>query len=174
MSGEPGPEPRARWRIRRWTDADYPLLVAANAPEMTRYLAGPETVPQLRRRHERYIRGWDEGMPRMFAIVDEAGVGVGGIGWWESDWNGRGVYETGWNVLPAYQRHGAASAALRLVIGDARTHGDRDLLMACPAVDNEASNAVCRSAGLVRRGPKTDELRGQELELNGWIQRHRG
>lgn len=161
------------YRLRRWTDADLPLLIAANAPEMTAHLGGPETDARVRRRHEQYVRGWDAGMPRMFSIRDDAGVGVGGIGWWPSEWDGHACYEAGWTVLPAFQRRGAASAAVRLLVEDVRAHldaspGAEPLLMACPNVDNDASNALCRTVGFERRGRIEEEYRGVDMTLNVW------
>jgi len=158
-----------RTHLRRWTDVDLPLLEAANAPEMTAHLGGPEADAQVRRRHERYLRTWDEGVPRMYAIVDDAGVGLGGIGWWESDWAGAGVYETGWSVLPEFQGRGVASGALRLLIADVRANGTRRYLTAFPAVGNVPSNALARSAGFELRGTMRETFRGAEMDLNVWV-----
>lgn len=42
----------------------------------------------------------------MFAIVLEDGQRVGIIGYWERTWHGALVYETGWNIAPAFQGRG--------------------------------------------------------------------
>ncbi|WP_062529143.1 GNAT family N-acetyltransferase [Demequina rhizosphaerae] len=157
------------YRLRRWTDADLPVLVAANVPEMMEHLAGPESDARIARRHEQYVRGWDSGRPHMFTIRrDDAPVAVGSIGWWESEWDGEPCLETGWMVLPEFQRQGAATAGVRLVIEDARTHGPLPTLMACPNVDNAASNALCRTVGFTHRGTLEDEYRGVPMTLNVW------
>lgn len=46
----------------------------------------------------------------MFAVLlgDEM---VGSIAYHQRDWQGEQIYETGWNVLPPYQRRGIAFAA---------------------------------------------------------------
>ncbi len=155
-------------RLRRWTDVDFPILAQSNAPEMTRFLGGPESDAAVARRHERYLRGWDVGLPRMFAIVDDAGVALGSIGWWEATWRDHAVYETGWTVFEHAQRRGVATAALALVVSDVREHGERRLLMACPAVDNVASNALCRAGGFTVAETREDTIRGATLTLNFW------
>jgi RimJ/RimL family protein N-acetyltransferase len=57
------------------------------------------------------------------------------------------VYETGWAVLSEFQGRGIAAAATELVIEAARSEGRNRYLYAYPAVDNGASNAICRKAG---------------------------
>jgi hypothetical protein len=40
----------------------------------------------------------------MFKIIDdETGEAVGSVGYWEKDWRGGTVFETGWSVLPERQ-----------------------------------------------------------------------
>lgn len=156
-------------RLRRWTDADLPILEASNTTEMTQHLGGPESAAQVLHRHERYLRGWDVGMPRMFAIVDERGVALGGIGWWESELNGAPAYETGWSVLPSAQGRGVAKAALALVVADVRAHGKPRPLTAFPSVDNAASNALCRAGGFELRGTQDEDFRGTRMLMNIWV-----
>ncbi|WP_084106714.1 GNAT family N-acetyltransferase [Demequina sp. NBRC 110056] len=156
-------------RLRRWTDADLPILVASNSPEMTRMLGGPESSAQVRRRHERYLRGWDVGNPRMFSAVSTDGRPLGSVGWWESTFDDRDVYELGWVVLPAQQGRGVASAMARLAVDDALGHGDGRDLMACPPVENAASNGVCRAAGFTLAATRPEEFRGVQLTLNFWV-----
>lgn len=160
-------------RLRQWTDADLPVLVESNTEDMTQYLGGPETDAQLLNRHERYLRGWDVGMPRMFAIVDARGEHLGGIGWWNTEWNDRPAYETGWSVLPRAQGRGVAKTALALVIEDVRRHGltmpetsATRPLVAFPNAANAASNAVCRSAGFELVGTDESEFRGMMSTWN--------
>ncbi|WP_062202332.1 GNAT family N-acetyltransferase [Demequina salsinemoris] len=157
-------------RLRLWTDADLPVLEAVNTHAMTVHLAGPETAARVRRRHEQYVRGWDTDQPRMFTVrrlQDDAALGS--IGWWQSQWKGAECFETGWAVLPEFQRMGVATAALGLMIEEARHRGLSGILMACPNVDNVASNAVCRKAGLAHRGTIVDDYRGVVMTLNAWV-----
>jgi RimJ/RimL family protein N-acetyltransferase len=145
-----------------------PLLVAANTPEMTAHLGGPETTEQLRARHEKYVRWWDTGRARMYRIVVD-GEPAGGIGYWAIEHEGEPAWETGWNVLPVWQGRGVARAALRLLIREVTAREERGLLVAYPGVDNPASNALCRGAGFERRGSETAPWRGSELTFNIWV-----
>ncbi|MFV0287094.1 MAG: GNAT family N-acetyltransferase [Demequina sp.] len=156
-------------RLRRWTDADVPVLESANSPEMMALLAGPEDAWQLHRRHERYLRGWDAGTPRMFTVRGRRGEAMGSVGWWESRFDGRDVYELGWVTLPEFQGRGVASQAARLAVADAVAHGDGRDLMACPPVENKASNGVCAAAGFQLVASQETEFRGVAMMLNYWV-----
>ena len=78
--------------LRRWGTEDHPLLELSNTPEMTRYLGGPESPEELRKRHERYLRLNAAGEAHMFRI-DVGGAPAGGIGWWQTDHEGVPAYE---------------------------------------------------------------------------------
>ena len=150
-----------------WSDADRPLLDSANAPEMTVYLNGPESAEDVEKRHAKYLRLCETGEARMFRI-EVGGVAVGSIGWWKTEWNGEEACETGWFTLPQAQGRGYGSAAVELIIADARAHSDRRLLIALPRVDNVASNALCARAGFTLHGTHDSTFRGQPLHSNVW------
>jgi RimJ/RimL family protein N-acetyltransferase len=154
-------------RIEPWQSADLWLLQRANTAEMTRFLGAAESAEDVEKRHAKYLRLWESGEARMFRIVvgDEA---VGGIGWWSSEWDGKAVHESGWFVLPERQGRGIASAALELVVADARKHGMHPLLAAFPSVENVASNRVCARAGFELVDTEKEEFRGVLLHLNVW------
>ncbi|MCS5734072.1 GNAT family N-acetyltransferase [Herbiconiux daphne] len=157
----------AEVHIEPWADGDRWLLDRANTPEMTDHLGRPETIDELDQRHAKYLRYWQSGEARMFRIVrgDEP---LGGIGWWSSRWGEVDVHETGWFVLPEAQGRGVASAAVQLVIGDARSRAEHDLLIACPEVGNVASNALCARSGFTLRGTEELPFRGTTLHTNVW------
>ncbi|GAA2863443.1 GNAT family N-acetyltransferase [Microbacterium arabinogalactanolyticum] len=156
-------------RLRLWTADDIDLLRAANTPEMTAHLNGPETEEQIIDRNERYLRLGAAGEARNFVIVDAQDVPLGSIAYWRADWRGEPVLEAGWFVLPEAQGRGVAARALALVIDDAREHrGERHLLTAFPAADNAASNGVCRRGGFTQTGTFTEEFRGADLTMNEW------
>jgi RimJ/RimL family protein N-acetyltransferase len=81
--------------LEPWDEGDLWLLRRTNAPEMTEHLGGPETEEQLVARHRRYVEM--SGPGRMYRVV-AAGAGgtVGSIGFWEREWRGEKVWETGW------------------------------------------------------------------------------
>jgi RimJ/RimL family protein N-acetyltransferase len=79
------------------------------------------------------------------------------------------VYETGWAVLPEYQRRGIAALAVRAVAARAAAEGTRRHLHAYPSVDNGPSNAVCRKAGFELLGVCDFEYPpGHQVRCNDW------
>ncbi|MBY8878352.1 GNAT family N-acetyltransferase [Actinacidiphila acidipaludis] len=156
-------------RLRPWSPDDLELLRRTNAPEMTRYLGGPETEEALLARHERYLR-IDGDAGRMFAVVlDGTAEVAGSIGFWAQTWRDEPVYETGWGVLPEFQGRGVAVAAARAVVREARSRGSRRHLHAFPKLEHAASNAVCRKAGFVLMGACEFEYpKGHPIRSNDW------
>jgi RimJ/RimL family protein N-acetyltransferase len=157
-------------RLEHWAEEDFPLLVKLNAPEMTEHLGGPETDEQLRRRHERYVRLADSTEAFIYKIVLEAtGDVVGGVNFWEREWQGRPVYEMGWGVLPQFQGRGIASAAVKEAIDEARATGRRNAIHAFPSVENGPSNAICRKAEFQLMGEVPFEYpKGHWMRCNDW------
>jgi RimJ/RimL family protein N-acetyltransferase len=129
-------------QLRPWTEDDMSLLAALNSLEMTEHLGGPESQEQLDKRLLRYVAAQSHEVGMFVVMVD--GVPAGSVGFWEREWRGGRVYETGWSVLPEFQGHGVASRATSLAIGIARATGRNDAIHAFPAVDNGPSNAICR------------------------------
>ncbi|WP_181905870.1 GNAT family N-acetyltransferase [Microbacterium bovistercoris] len=157
-------------RLRPWSAGDLGLLQAANTPEMTAHLNGPETEQQVIDRHAKYLRLWQEGTARTFVIVDEQGHPLGSIAHWGAEWRDQPVREAGWFVLPEAQGRGVSSRAIELLIDDVLQHrGEARYLAAFPSVDNAASNGVCRHGGFTLMGTKTEEFRGADLTLNEWV-----
>ena len=152
-------------RIEPWGEGDHDLLRRTNAPEMTRYLGGPETEEQLLARHRRYVAGND-----MYRVVLlPGGDVVGSVGFWEREWRGGTVYAAGWGVLPEFQGRGIAAAAARAVIAAARAEGRHRELHAYPKIDNAPSNAVCRRAGFTLFGEFDFEYpKGNPIRCNDW------
>ncbi|WP_404472595.1 GNAT family N-acetyltransferase [Microbacterium aerolatum] len=155
--------------LRAWAESDFPLLQRANTPAMTAHLNGPESDQQLIERHERYLRLWSTGEARTFVILEDD-LPVGSIGYWHTDWHGQPSFETGWFVLPEAQGRGVASAALTLLLADARSHrGEKRMLVASPGVENLASNGVCRRSGFTLVGTFAETFRDAELTMNEWV-----
>ena len=94
----------ARVHLEPWGADDLPLVEQLMGdPAMTEFLGGPERPEKLADRQRRYA----EPGSGMFKIVDdETGEGIGSVGFWEREWQGETVYETGWAVIPAFQRRG--------------------------------------------------------------------
>lgn len=156
--------------LRPWSDADYPVLQRSNTPEMTTFLGGPESEQKLLARQEKFMRLWREGEARMFTIhVPWADVPVGSVGYWKTEHAGEAVYEAGWSVATEFQGRGAAAAALIACLHDAADQRDRSMLFAFPRIDNAASNALCRRAGLSWTAEEDFEYPpGNPIRVNSW------
>lgn len=136
-------------RLEPWGKDDLPLLEkTVGDPEMMVYLGGPESAEKMAERQVKFEELADSGAGRMFKIVDEStGEAVGSVGYWDKDWRDKQVYETGWFVLPAFQGRGIAVEATAQAIVLAKSEGKHRYLHAFPAVENGASNAICRKLG---------------------------
>jgi len=133
--------------IRPWELGDLSLQERLlGDPAMTTYIGGPETPEKIRERHERYLRGGYKG--GMFVIVvGKERVPAGSVGYWEKEWRGQQVWETGWFVLPEFQGKGIATQATTAVIERARAEKEHQFMHAFPSVDNKPSNGICGKLG---------------------------
>jgi RimJ/RimL family protein N-acetyltransferase len=170
MEAEDLPE-RDEVSLRPWSADDFPLLGRLlGDPRMTEHLGGPESPEKLRERQERYveIRGSDRGA--MFVIeVGPARKPAGSIGYWEKEWLGETVWETGWSIVREFQGRGIATRAAVLAVAAARGEGTDRSIHAFPSVDNGPSNAVCRKAGFTLRGAYDFEYPpGNLMRCNDW------
>jgi RimJ/RimL family protein N-acetyltransferase len=156
-------------RLEPWGEDDLPLLRRLlGDPAMTEHLGGPESEEKLVERQARYEQLGGPG-GAMFKLVDETGEAVGSVGYWEKDWRGGTVYETGWSVLPEHQGRGLAVAGTRLVIDEARAQHRHRYLHAFPSVENAASNAICRKLGFELLGAEEFEYpKGSWMRCNDW------
>lgn len=157
-------------RIEPWAEGDLDLLRRLNAPEMMEHLGGPESEEKLLDRHRRYLQPKDRASESMFrVVVSPGGEAAGSIGFWEREWRGETVYETGWSILPEFSGRGLATAAGRLVIERARAAGRHRFLHAYPSVDHPASNAICRKLGFTLLGACDFEYPpGHPMRCNDW------
>jgi RimJ/RimL family protein N-acetyltransferase len=158
-------------RLRPWSENDLPLLERLMGdPAMMVYLGGPETAEQIRNRHTRYAHIAETGKGYMFVITTgSVGLAMGSIGYWEHDWQDQIVWETGWSVLPEFQGQGIATKAIAAVVEHARAKHRHQYLHAFPAVENGASNAICRKAGFTLEGEFDFEYPpGNPMRCNDW------
>ena len=94
---------------------------------------------------------------------------MGTIGIWEHELDGTTIHETGWMVLPEFQRRGIAAAALAMLIERVRAEPAFPSMHAFPAVTNAASNALCRKLGFSLLGARDFDFRGSALHCNHWV-----
>ncbi len=156
--------------LRAWTPDDLPLLERLlGDPIMTEHIGGPETPEQIRKRLERYCT---DTKIHMFVIVLESeNLGIGSVGYWEREWQGERVWESGWRILPAYQGKGIATHALRLIIERARTEQKHRYIHAFPSIENLPSNAICQKMGFVLQSEIDFEYppgTGRFMRSNDW------
>ncbi len=157
--------------IQPWSEADLELLQKLlGDPEMMEHLGGPESQEQILRRHQRYLHLPEDGTDHMFRIVwGPDKEGVGNVGYWRKTWRDQAVYEIGWLVLPAYQRHGIATKAAAAAIEHARQAPKFQFVHAFPSVENPASNAICRKLGFTLvEECQVEYPPGKSMTVNVW------
>jgi RimJ/RimL family protein N-acetyltransferase len=157
--------------LERWHFDDLPVLERSNTPEMTSFLGGPESDQQIIARHAKFLHLWETGEARMFSIRSATEIEpVGSVGYWQKQWRGIEVYETGWSVHTAHQGHCIAARALSECLQFAADNGDRDHVFAFPRTDNAASNALCRRTGFTLIGEADFEYpKGHPIRVNEWM-----
>ena len=155
--------------LRPWSERDLGLLQRLlGDPRMMEHLGGPEAPEKIVRRHARYVSSAEAG--QMFAITVGPDLeAAGSIGYWEKQWRGEVVWETGWSVLPEYQGQGVATRATVLLVARAAAAGTHRSMHAFPSVGNGASNGVCRKVGFTLLGDSEFEYPpGNMLRCNDW------
>lgn len=146
--------------LEPWDERGLEFERRANTPQMKEHLGGVEPEERLVARHERILAYEKEGRGRMFLITvpDPQPPGpVGSIGYWQREWHGETVWETGWQILPEFQGRGLAGEATIAVLRRAAAEGGPRWVFAYPNVTNRASNAVCRRAGFTLLGEEPFE-----------------
>jgi RimJ/RimL family protein N-acetyltransferase len=128
-----------------------------------RELGGPVAREEIPAMHRRRL-----GDPWWLVIEAEDGP-AGTIGIWETEHDGATVHETGWMLLPEFHGQGIASAALGLVLEQARDEPRFQQLHAFPGVTNPASNALCRKFGFRLVGEVDGSYRGAPLRCHHWV-----
>jgi RimJ/RimL family protein N-acetyltransferase len=157
--------------LRPWSEGDLRLLERLMGdPAMMEHLGGPETPEKIRERHARYCRMSDSTTGTMFVIVvGLEQVAAGSIGYWEKEWQGQQVWETGWSVLPEFQGQGLATKAISVLVEKVRAAGKHAFLHAFPSNENGPSNAICRKAGFTLQGTVDFEYPpGHPMRCNDW------
>ena len=160
--GWPG---RATVRLEPWGHGDLPLLEQLlGDPAMTSHVGGPETAEKLAERQASYQ---EPGSRQHKIVVD--GQGAGWVGYWEREWRGEQVFETGWSVIPRFQGRGVASEATGQLIEIARAERTLRFMHAYPSVENAPSNAICRKTGFALLGECEFEYpKGHVMRCNDW------
>lgn len=134
--------------IRPYSTGDMWVLerTLGTSSEME-HLNGPESPEQIQRRHQKYLAmSADQHVGCMYTVTVGPSA-AGTVGYWETDWEGEKVWETGWFTLPEFQRRGVASKAMEKLIDVVSRLTTHRYLVAFPSSDNGPSNAVARKVG---------------------------
>jgi RimJ/RimL family protein N-acetyltransferase len=135
-------------------------------------LGGPWSEEQARATHARRLSGSGPDGSWCLKIVPDRETGaVGSIMLWDSEWEGQPISEAGWMVLPEHQGKGYASAALALLIEQARAAGRWGDIHAFPGATNVASNALCRKLGFELVGTGDADYADRHFPVNHWVLR---
>lgn len=154
-------------RLEPWGRGDLALLEQLlGDPSMMEHLGGPESPAKIAERQARYERPGS----RMFKIVESVTREAAGcVGYWSRRWQDAEVFEIGWSVLPSFQGRGIAGSAAALAVARAREEATLQFLHAFPAVDNAASNAICRKLGFTLVSECDFEYpAGSMMRCNDW------
>lgn len=154
------------------SDDKWVLERTLGDPVQMVHLNGPESEERLKRRHELFLTmSSDQSAGCMYTITVGAGSSpAGNVGFWETEWEGENGWETGWFVLPEFQRKGVATAATKLLIEHV-AQLSRRFMFAFPSVGNTPSNSICRKLGFVLMGENESEYppkSGLKLRHNVW------
>lgn len=136
--------------IRPYSEADFWVLERTlGDPSQTTHLGGPENSAKLENRHRKFVAlSADPRSGCIFVItVGSQNETAGTVGYWERDFDGEKVWETGWTVLAEFKGRGIATAATGLLIEQLTKLHSHRYLYAYPSVDNQPSNAICRKLG---------------------------
>ena len=152
-----------------YSDADQWLTEAIECDARTmRELGGPTSREEAAEVHRRRVETIAAD-PWWFKIVPgPEALAVGMLGIWASEHDGEQLDEVGWMVLPAFQGHGIATAALELLLARARGGPRFERIHAFPAVSNAPSNAMCRKLGFALLGGCEVDFRHRRLRCNHW------
>ena len=152
------------------TAEDEWLTVALETdPRVMAELGGPQTEEYARGAHRRRVEGIKTGN-WWFKMVPEPGARpVGTIGLWPTEWAGEPISETGWMVLHEHHGKGNASAALGVLLEQARLDGRWGDIHAFPGATNAPSNALCRKFGFEQRETVEVDYAERMLTCNHWV-----
>lgn len=134
--------------IRPYSTGDkWVLERTLGTPSEMEHLNGPESLEEIQKRHNRFLAmSADQHAGCMYTIMVGPST-AGTVGYWETDWEGEKVWETGWFVLPEFQGQGVATQAIRLMIQVVSELSSHRYLVAFPSTDNGPSNAIPRKLG---------------------------
>ncbi|MFF4219365.1 GNAT family N-acetyltransferase [Streptomyces nondiastaticus] len=95
-------------------------------------------------------------------------VVAGTVTIWAHETGGEPTSEIGWMVLPEFQGQGLGKRAVCTLLRQARDQGRWGVVHAFPAVNNAASNGICRSVGFRFLSETDVRFADRVLKVNHW------
>jgi RimJ/RimL family protein N-acetyltransferase len=141
-------------------------------PVMMAELGGPHPRDGIPDKVRRDVEDAEAGTSWIKMIVmdePEPDSVAGTVSLWSHEDGDTMISEIGWMVLPEYQGHGLAKAAVRALLRDAAADGRWGPVYAFPAVTNGPSNGICRSLGFRLEGERDILFAGATFRVNAWV-----
>jgi RimJ/RimL family protein N-acetyltransferase len=140
-------------------------------PAMMGELGGPRPRDEVLAKVQRDVARAQDDTDWILMIIPQATAPevAGSVVVWTNREHGEPFTEIGWMVLPEFQGHGVAKAAVRTVLERARLDGRWGDVHAFPSVTNGPSNGICRSLGFALLGEESIEFMGQRFVSNHWV-----
>ncbi len=160
-----------RLRNVRADDVDAYIRMRCD-PVMMVNLGGPQSTDDMERKAARDAAEAEADREWILMILpddDDTTTVAGTVALWSDTRDAESFSEIGWMVLPEFQGRGLARAAVQLVISRARADGRWGNVHAFPSIENDASNAICRSCGFALLGIEDTEFAGHTFRTNHWM-----
>ncbi|MFF2652911.1 GNAT family N-acetyltransferase [Streptomyces sp. NPDC058045] len=160
-------------QLRNVSTADVEAYVRMRCdPVMMADLGGPLPRAGMADKVHRDAREAAEDIAWLKMIVPDAtcpDAVAGMVALWAHDSDDGPVSEIGWMVLPEFQGQGLGKLAVRTLLEQAGRANRWGLVHAFPAVNNAASNGICRSVGFQLLAETAVFFSGRPLKSNHWV-----
>jgi RimJ/RimL family protein N-acetyltransferase len=155
--------------LRLYRDADLELTRELESdPVSMRHLGGPKDDEAILKAHRRRTTPVEGGDWWFVIEIGPEGEAAGTIGVWPVEHEGASEHEVGWMVRPELHGRGIGTEALAMLLAKIRQDTRFGRIHAFPNSANEASNALCRSAGFSLEGDVEVSFRESPFRCNHW------
>ena len=153
--------------LRPYLAADAALTEALETdPVVKRHLGGVLSPAGARAVHRERMAGILAG-DRYWVVEDPEPAGITGV--WSTPFGAGLIHEVGWMLLPAFHGRGLGRSVAAEVVARARGDAGERALHAFPALDNPASNAICRALRFERVDDVDLDYAGRPIRCAHWV-----